>query len=119
MANKQVRVVIGETNPSAGFYFRSEHFYFAKIGIPALYNEGWDDNVAKGLAYGKAQKEDYTVNRYHAPSDNFEPAKWDFSGMVVDLRLLFDVGYRLSNETTFPGWKAGSEFKAIREKSMK
>ena len=118
-AKKQGRIVTKDTNPSAGFYFRSDHFNFAKVGIPALYTETGDDHVEKGVAYGKAQKEDYTKNRYHAPADNFEPAKWDFSGMVEDLRLLFDVGYRISNETTFPGWKNGSEFKAIREKSMK
>ncbi|TCC89302.1 M28 family peptidase [Pedobacter frigiditerrae] len=118
-AKKQGRVVVKDSNPSAGYYFRSDHFNFAKVGIPALYTETGDDNVAKGLAWGKAQKEDYTTNRYHAPADNFEPAKWDFSGMVEDLRLLFSVGYRLSNETTFPSWKEGSEFKAIREKSMK
>ncbi len=118
-AKKQGRVVVKDSNPSAGYYFRSDHFNFAKVGIPALYTETGDDNVAKGLAWGKARKEDYTTNRYHAPADNFEPAKWDFSGMVEDLRLLFSVGYRLSNEATFPGWKEGSEFKAIREKSMK
>lgn len=118
-AKKQGRIVVKDSNPSAGFYFRSDHFNFAKVGIPALYTETGDDNIAKGLAWGKAQKEDYTKNRYHAPADNFEPATWNFSGMVEDLRLLFDVGYRLSNETTFPGWKDGSEFKAIRDKSMK
>lgn len=118
-AKKQGRVVVKDSNPSAGFYFRSDHFNFAKVGIPALYTETGDENVAHGLAYGKAHKEDYTKNRYHAPADNFEPAKWDFSGMIEDLRLLFDVGYKLSNEITFPGWKAGSEFKAIRDKSMK
>ncbi|MES2653565.1 MAG: M28 family metallopeptidase [Bacteroidota bacterium] len=118
-AKKQGRVVVKDSNPSAGFYFRSDHFNFAKVGIPALYTETGDDHFTKGLAFGKAQKEEYTKNRYHAPADNFEPAKWDFSGMVEDLRLLFDVGYRLSNETTFPGWKEGSEFKAIREKSKK
>jgi Zn-dependent M28 family amino/carboxypeptidase len=117
-ATKQGRVVVKDPNPSAGYYFRSDHFNFAKVGIPALYTETGEDNVAKGAAWGKAQKEDYVKNRYHAPADNFEPSKWDFSGMVEDLRLLFDVGYRLSNETTFPGWKEGSEFKAIREKSM-
>ncbi|RZL46534.1 MAG: M28 family peptidase [Pedobacter sp.] len=118
-AKKQSRVVVKDSNPSAGYYFRSDHFNFAKVGIPALYTETGDENVAKGLAYGKAQKEDYTTSRYHAPADNFEPAKWDFSGMVEDIRLLFSVGYKLSNETTFPSWKEGSEFKAIREKSMK
>ena len=118
-AKKQGRIVVKDSNPSAGFYFRSDHFNFAKVGIPALYTETGDDHVGKGLAFGKAQKEDYTKNRYHAPADNFEAASWDFSGMVEDLRLLFDVGYRLSNETTFPSWKDGSEFKAIRDKSKK
>lgn len=118
-AKKQGRVVVKDSNPSAGFYFRSDHFNFAKVGIPALYTETGDDHIDKGTAYGKAQKAEYTKNRYHAPADNFEPAKWDFSGMVEDLRLLFDVGYRLSNESSFPSWKEGSEFKAIRDKSMK
>lgn len=117
-ASKQGRVVVPDPNPSAGYYFRSDHFNFAKVGIPALYTETGEDNVKNGLAWGKAQKEDYTKNRYHAPADNFEPAKWDFGGMVEDLRLLFDVGYRLSMETTFPKWKDGSEFKAIRDKSL-
>lgn len=117
-AAQQGRVVVKDPNPSAGYYFRSDHFNFAKVGIPALYTETGEDNIAKGAAWGKTQKEDYVKNRYHAPADNFEPAKWDFSGMVEDLRLLFAVGYRLSNEATFPGWKSGSEFKAIREKSM-
>jgi Zn-dependent M28 family amino/carboxypeptidase len=118
-AAKQGRIVVPDPNPSAGYYFRSDHFNFAKVGIPALYTETGEDNIKNGLAWGKAQKEDYTKNRYHAPADNFEPAKWDFSGMIEDLRLLFDVGYKLSLETTFPSWKTGSEFKAIREKSMK
>lgn len=118
-AKKQERVVAKDPNPSAGSYFRSDHFNFAKVGIPALYTGNGINNVKHGEAWGKAQQEDYTKNRYHAPADNFEPAKWDFSGMVADLRLLFDVGYRLSNESVFPGWKDGSEFKAIRAKSMK
>jgi Zn-dependent M28 family amino/carboxypeptidase len=118
-AKKQNRVVVKDPNPSAGYYFRSDHFNFAKVGIPALYTETGDDNIEHGAAWGKIQKEDYNENRYHAPADNFEPAKWNFSGMIQDLQLLFDVGYRISNETTFPDWKSGSEFKAIREKSMK
>jgi Zn-dependent M28 family amino/carboxypeptidase len=118
-AKKQGRVVVKDQNPSAGYYFRSDHFNFAKVGIPALYTEtGEESEVSNGISsnIGKVLKEDYTKNRYHAPGDNFEPGKWNFEGMVTDLRLLFDVGYRLSNEKTFPGWKTGSEFKAIREK---
>jgi len=118
-AKKQGREVVKDPNPSAGYYFRSDHFNFAKVGIPALYTEGGEVLVGNGtLNAGKLLKEDYTKNRYHAPADNFEPDKWNFSGMIEDLRLLFDVGYTISNETTFPSWKSGSEFKAIREKSL-
>ncbi|GAA4315403.1 M28 family metallopeptidase [Mucilaginibacter gynuensis] len=117
-AKKQGRVVVKDPNPSAGSYFRSDHFNFAKVGIPSIFTGNGIDNIAHGKEWGKKQQEDYNENRYHAPADNFEPEKWDFSGMVEDLRLLFDVGEKLSNETTFPGWKEGSEFKAIREKSL-
>lgn len=114
-AKRQGRTVVKDSNPSAGFYFRSDHFNFAKVGIPALYTESGDDHVEKGPSFGLAQKADYTKNRYHAAADNFDPATWDFAGMVEDLRLLFEVGYTLSLEKTFPKWKEGSEFKAIRE----
>lgn len=115
-AKKQGRVVSKDSNPSAGFYFRSDHFNFAKVGIPALYTETGDDHITKGVEFGKAHKEAYNKDRYHAATDNFEPGKWDLSGMVQDLQLLFDVGYRISMESTFPKWKDGSEFKAVREK---
>jgi Zn-dependent M28 family amino/carboxypeptidase len=119
-AKKQGRTVVKDQNPSAGYYFRSDHFNFAKVGIPALYTETGEEIEGNTVPNaGKTLKEDYTKNRYHAPGDNFEPGKWNFEGIVTDLRLLFDVGYRISNETTFPNWKTGSEFKAIREKSMK
>ncbi len=118
-AAKQNRIVVKDSNPSAGLYFRSDHFNFAKVGVPALYIENGDDHVEKGKEFGKAMKEDYVKNRYHAPADNFVAESWDFSGMVEDFRLLFEVGYRLSLESTFPAWKDGSEFKAVREKSRK
>lgn len=116
-AKKQERVIVKDPNPSAGYYFRSDHFNFAKVGIPALYTETGED-VEAGAAAGKLLKNDYTNNRYHAPGDNFDVAKWSFEGMIADLRLLFGVGYQISMETKFPAWKPGSEFKAIREKSM-
>lgn len=118
-ARKQGRVIKKEPNPSAGAFFRSDHFNFAKVGIPSLYTEGGIDSRAHGAVWGKAQSDDYTANRYHQASDNFEPAKWDFGGMIEDTRLMFDVGHTLANERNFPSWKAGSEFKVIRENSLK
>ena len=74
-----------------------------------------DELMGIGYFGGLKQVADYTKSRYHAPGDNAE-AITDYSGMVEDTRLLFDLGYRLSRQTTFPKWKDGSEFKAVREK---
>lgn len=116
-AAKQGRATLGELNPSAGSYFRSDHFNFAKVGVPSMYLKSGINSVKNGAAWGKAQMEDYNLSRYHAPSDEYLP-DWDLSGIVEDLKILFEVGNRLSNETGFPGWKTGSEFKAIREKTV-
>ncbi len=117
-ADKQEhRIIRPEPDPSGGWYFRSDHFNFAKVGIPALYIENGSQSRAHGEAWGEEQKKEYNDKRYHAPADQYD-ASWDMSGIVEDAQLLFDVGYALSNESTFPGWKQGSEFKAIREKSM-
>ena len=113
-ATKQGRTIRGDFNPSAGSYFRSDHFNFAKVGVPALYLKTGVNSVKNGEAWGKAQFEEYNLNRYHAPSDEYS-SSWDLSGIIEDMQLLFEVGYRLSNESTFPGWKTGSEFKAARE----
>ncbi|MCF0057559.1 M28 family metallopeptidase [Dyadobacter sp. CY356] len=116
-AARQGRTTRGEPNPSGGWYFRSDHFNFAKVGIPALYIENGSVSVEHGEAWGEAQKKDYNDNRYHSPADEYSTS-WDISGIIEDMQLLFNVGYSLSNEATFPGWKKGSEFKAVREKSL-
>jgi Zn-dependent M28 family amino/carboxypeptidase len=117
VAKRQGRITRGEPDPSGGWYFRSDHFNFAKIGIPALYVENGSDSKEHGEKWGEQQKKNYNDNRYHAPADEYSPS-WDISGTLEDMQLLFEVGLKLSNESTFPGWKPGSEFKAIRDKSM-
>lgn len=112
-AKKQGRVIVKDPVPSSGLYYRSDHFNFAKVGIPSLFTGSGVDNIQHGRAWGLKQVADYTKSRYHAPADNSD-AITDHSGMVEDARLLFDMGYRLSHETTYPKWKEGSEFKAIR-----
>lgn len=116
-AKKQGRFTRPEPNPSGGWYFRSDHFNFAKVGVPSAYIENGVVSLQHGEDWGKAQKEEYNLSRYHAPSDEYR--NWDLSGIVEDMRILFNVGYRLSNETAFPGWKPGSEFKAARDGMMK
>lgn len=116
-AGKQGRTTRGEPDPSGGWYFRSDHFNFAKVGIPSLYIENGSVSVTHGEAWGEAQKKDYNDNRYHSPADEYSPS-WDLSGIIEDMQLVFEVGKKLSYESTFPGWKKGSEFKTIRDKSM-
>lgn len=115
-AKKQNRVIVPDPVPSSGLYYRSDHFNLAKVGVPSLFTGSGVDNIKNGREWGLKQVADFTKNRYHSPQDNFDAKAWDLSGIIEDVRLLFDMGYRLSNESTYPKWKDGSEFKAIREK---
>ncbi|MEO6819386.1 MAG: M28 family metallopeptidase [Ginsengibacter sp.] len=104
-----------DTHPEAGGYFRSDHFSFAKVGIPSLSAEGGIDVVGKGKEEGLKRNKDYNDHHYHQPSDNYDPS-WTMEGAINDLQVLYNVGMRLAFEDSWPKWKAGSEFKAIREK---
>jgi len=115
-AKKQGRVIVPDPVPSSGLYYRSDHFNLAKVGIPSLFTGSGVDNIKNGRTWGLKQVADFTKFRYHSPQDNFDARTWDLSGIVEDVRMLFDMGYRISNETSYPKWKDGSEFKAIREK---
>jgi Zn-dependent M28 family amino/carboxypeptidase len=110
------RYVSPDPTPEAGYYFRSDHFNFAKVGIPALYTDAGIDHAAKGRVYGKALADEYTAKRYHKPSDEYDAKIWNLEGGIDDLKLLFQVGKRLAFESTFPEWKEGSEFKSVRER---
>jgi Zn-dependent M28 family amino/carboxypeptidase len=103
-----------ETHPEAGYYYRSDHFNFAKAGIPALYLETGIDVVGKGKEYGKKLADEYTEKNYHRPSDEID-ASWTLEGAIKDLKLLFQVGKRLAFQESWPQWKEGSEFKALRK----
>jgi len=117
LAKEDGRVLVGDPKPGAGSYYRSDHFNFAKVGIPALDINAGTDSKAHSKEWGAAQAKAFTDNNYHQPSDNFS-ATMDVSGMVQTADILYRLGVKLANETTFPGWKTGSEFKAIRDKSM-
>ncbi len=116
-ARAQDRVLRPDPEPEKGRYYRSDHFEFAKAGVPALYAKAGIDHVEHGAEWALAQLDRYTNERYHKPSDELDP-NWDLTGTVADLRLLFRVGYRLANEATFPNWREGTEFKAIRDSMM-
>ncbi|TDH28118.1 M20/M25/M40 family metallo-hydrolase [Segetibacter sp. 3557_3] len=116
-AKKAGRVLAFETHPEAGYYYRSDHFNFAKVGVPALYTKRGVDVPGKGATFGEAAEEEYRSKHYHRPSDEYDPKTWTLKGAIDDLKLLFLVGKRLAYETTWPKWKEGSEFKAFREKN--
>jgi len=112
----QKRVASLEPTPEKGFYYRSDHFSFAKHGVPMLYFEGGQDLVKGGSAAGAAAAKDYEEHRYHGPKDEYDP-KWDWSGVKADLKLYYDVGRALANTTDWPNWMPGDEFRSIRDKS--
>ncbi|HET7178386.1 MAG TPA: M28 family metallopeptidase [Chryseosolibacter sp.] len=116
-ASSMGRYLRPDSEPEKGFYFRSDHFNFAKVGIPALYIESGTDFVGKGTAYGQKLKDEYTEKYYHQPSDEYDTTRLNFEGGIDDLKLLFEVGKKLAFEDTWPKWKEGSEFKAVRERN--
>lgn len=117
-ARRVGRYVSPEPNPVAGYYFRSDHFSFAKVGIPALYTNDGIDNVEKGAEYGKQVQNEFVSAYYHKPSDTYDSTRWKLDGSVEDLKLLFNVGKKISMEHTWPQWKSTSEFKVIRDSYM-
>ena len=116
-ASEQNRTVHGDAEPEKGFYYRSDHFNFAKQGVPALDPDEGIDFVGKPPEYGQKVRDEYTNNRYHTPRDVITP-EWDLSGAAEDLKLLFAVGYRVAQVDKIPEWRPGNEFKAIRDKQL-
>ena len=117
LAAKQNRVLVPEPTPENGFYFRSDHFNFAKMGVPALYVKTGQTHEEKGSAYGQQWAKDYNDLRYHKPGDEYDD-KADYRGIVQDLDLLVQVGLAVANGATWPNWYPKSEFRAIRDASM-
>ena len=115
-AARQDRVLVAEATPEKGFFYRSDHFNFAKRGVPVLYAESGVQHIGRGTAYGEAAAADYISNRYHQPSDAFD-ATWDVSSAAADLELYLDVVRALANGTAWPEWREGSEFRRVREAS--
>jgi Zn-dependent M28 family amino/carboxypeptidase len=107
-----------DPEPEKGRYYRSDHFEFAKQGVPAFYAIPGVDFVGKPAGFGKQVQADYDLKDYHKPSDEVKP-DWDLAGAVDDLKILFEAGDRVAEEPKYPEWKSGSEFKAKRDEMMK
>ncbi len=109
------RISTPNPNPEAGYYYRSDHFAFAKRGVPMLYVDGGEDLVEGGRAAGAAIAADYRENRYHGPKDEYDPT-WDWSGVMADLALFYRIGRTLGESASWPNWNEGDEFRAIRDR---
>jgi Zn-dependent M28 family amino/carboxypeptidase len=112
-AARQDRYIMADPHPETGMYFRSDHFPFARIGVPSLFARGNCDSREFGKEWAEMQEKDYLTNKYHKPADNYYP-EMDFDGIVEDARAIFDVAYRIATSDIRPVWKPGSEFANIR-----
>ncbi|MEI9993907.1 MAG: M28 family peptidase [Rhizomicrobium sp.] len=113
----QNRVISPDPEPEKGGFYRSDHISLSRVGVPMLDPAGASDLVVGGTAAAAALRDDYRINHYHQPSDEFNP-NWDLTGVIDDLEALYTLGDTLANSDRWPNWYAGNEFKAIRDKSM-
>lgn len=109
-------VLRSEPTPERGFFYRSDHFNFAKKGVPSLYVKLGIEDREHGAAWGQQQADEYIAQRYHKPADEYD-AQADFSGAIQDINLLYEVGSRVSRENAWPNWYPGNEFRAERDRS--
>jgi Zn-dependent M28 family amino/carboxypeptidase len=117
-AAEQSRTLRPDPEAEKGYYYRSDHFNFAKQGVPALYTDTGVEFVGKPTEFSKQKRDEYTEHDYHTPSDQIKP-DWDLTGAVDDAELMVAVGYRVANADKFPEWKPGNEFRAKREGMLK
>ena len=116
-AAEQGRTLRPDAEPEKGFYYRSDHFNFAKQGVPAFYADEGVEFIGKPADFGAQKRQQYTSDLYHKPQDEIQPG-WDLTGSVQDLNLLLTMGYRIANAARIPEWSPANEFRAAREKSL-
>jgi Zn-dependent M28 family amino/carboxypeptidase len=117
VAAAQGRKVLPDQFPDRGYYYRSDQFSFAKIGVPALYFDTGTDFVDRPEGWGKERVDEWTGEHYHQPSDELID-DWEFAGMVEDCRLGFYAGWLVSQADAMPAWTPGDEFEAAREEAI-
>ncbi len=115
---KSNRVLVPDTEPQKGYFYRSDHFEFAKEGVPAFYTHSGKDIIGQPAGYGKKRSDEYTAEDYHKVSDEIKPW-WDFEGAATDTRLFFELGREVANTAKWPEWKPGTEFKAKRDAMLR
>jgi Zn-dependent M28 family amino/carboxypeptidase len=111
------RVVVPDQSPDKGFFYRSDQFNLAKLGVPAVYLDAGLDFVGKDPNWGRQQQDKHEATHYHQPSDELRP-DWNLEGAVEDAQLLFYVGLKVANAAQMPAWRPGDEFEAARKKAI-
>ena len=113
----QQRVVKADQFPDKGYFYRSDQFNFAKVGVPALYLKPGTDFPDRPPGWGRQQQDHYNDVHYHQPSDEYDPG-WNFDGMVDDALLGYWTGLAIANADDVPSWKPGDEFEAARLRAL-
>lgn len=116
-AKLQGRTVKGDQFPSRGFFYRSDQFSFAKIGVPAFYLKAGNSHPGRPANWGRKQREQWTEKHYHQTSDEVE-ANWQWDGMAQDAALAFYCGLAVAEQSALPAWEAGDEFEAARQQAL-
>jgi Zn-dependent M28 family amino/carboxypeptidase len=118
VAAEQQRVVTPDNAPDRGYYYRSDQFSLAKIGVPGVYLHSGIHVIGKPDDWGRRQLDDWVENKYHQPSDEYDP-EWDLRGAVQDQLLMFLVGHAVANQDALPAWTPGDEFEAARAAALR
>jgi hypothetical protein len=117
VATHQGRIVTGDQFPDKGYFYRSDQFALARIGVPAMYMKGGTDYIGRPDGWGAEQISAYTAENYHQPSDELND-EWNFDGLVQDARLGFWCGLIIANDDSLPAWNPGDEFEAARKAAL-
>ena len=118
VAAAQGRTMLPEAHPEGGGYYRSDHFEFAKVGVPSYYPKAGRTFIGLPADFAEKQTQDYIANRYHKVTDEVQP-NWTFEGAAQDTEFYVQVALRLANDPSWPEWKPGNEFKARRDAMLK
>ena len=117
VARSQGRVVVGDQFPDRGYYYRSDQFSFAQIGVPALYFDDGTDFIGRPAGWGREHIEEWEMKKYHQPADKLD-GTWNFDGMIQDAQLDFMAGWLVAQADAMPTWKPGDEFEGARRRAL-
>ena len=117
LAQKQYRALVDEPEPDKGYYYRSDQLNLARVGVPSIYFKSGQSYIGKPAGWGRDKEAEYRTRHYHQPSDQLTP-DWDFTGMIEDATLGYQLALQVANESKLPAWYPGDEFEAARKRTL-